>query len=230
MSTYRFEPGVYASIAPSAARVRALARASTHATTVEVHAPTTHGAYLGRLARDAPRRLLERLGLPAAEPGRRGTTTLFFDDEALLREAARAGLVVIARRGAWLILQRGDAPREAPDPFALEVIRALRVIREAESRRHDPPARAVREMRARGRTRPARGPIGRARLRRAIGWVDAALRPPNCLRRTLAEIALDAGAAGETLVFGLDVGTTGHVAFAGAEERTFDVAFEVPPE
>jgi hypothetical protein len=86
-------------------------------------------------------------------------------------------------------------------------------------------------MRARGATATARGPIGRARLRRAIGWVDA-LAPggANCYRRALLEIALDAGAARETVVFGLDVGRTGHIAFEDREERTFDVSFAVPAE
>ncbi len=84
-------------------------------------------------------------------------------------------------------------------------------------------------MRAHGReTRRSRGRVGRSRLRRAIGWVDAAFPGgPNCFRRTLMEIALDAGAAGETLVFGLDVGKTGHVAFKNAEDHAFDVAFEI---
>ena len=70
----------------------------------------------------------------------------------------------------------------------------------------------------------------RARLRRAIGWVDAAYpgKGANCFRRVLVEVGLDAGAAEETLVFGLDVGRTGHVAFKDTEDRTFDVAFEVP--
>jgi hypothetical protein len=43
------------------------------------------------------------------------------------------------------------------------------------------------------------------------------------------ELALDRGAAEETLVFGLDVGTTGHVAFKDTEERHFDVLFEIGP-
>jgi hypothetical protein len=51
---------------------------------------------------------------------------------------------------------------------------------------------------------------------------------PSCFRRVLLETALDAGAARETLIFGLDVGSTGHVAFAGREERSFDVSFEIP--
>jgi hypothetical protein len=54
------------------------------------------------------------------------------------------------------------------------------------------------------------------------------MRPPNnCYRRTLVELALDAGAAHETLVFGLDVGKTGHVAFKDREDVAFDVTFEV---
>jgi hypothetical protein len=67
-------------------------------------------------------------------------------------------------------------------------------------------------------------------LRRAIVSIDA--RYPgggNCFRRVLVELALDAGAAEERLVFGLDIGKTGHVAFEGAEDATFDVAFTLGP-
>ena len=52
----------------------------------------------------------------------------------------------------------------------------------------------------------------------------------SCYRRILLESALDAGAARETVVFGLDVGSTGHVAFEDREERAFDVSFAIPGE
>lgn len=129
----------------------------------------------------------------------------------------------------------GRAPYEPVDPYALELGRVLLVIREIERRRRDHTTgveRMIADLRRRGRQGHRRGPIGRARLRRAIAWADARLPfpgGPNCFRRTLCELALDAGAAEETLVFGLDVGKTGHVAFAGAEDRTFDVVFELPP-
>lgn len=244
VSVARVAPGAYPETPTSEARVRVLEAAACLARRVEVHAPAAaDGTYRGRLAIDLPRRAARALGLAAAEPGDRFSGRFvhaFFDDEALVEEAARAGLAFVARRGAWILLEaRGDRDRERRDadleraaPFRRELAHALAVAREAERlRRSRSPEQAVRAMRERGRREAARGPIGRARLRRAIGWVDAAaLGGPNCFRRTLMESALDAGAARETLVFGLDLGRTGHVAFKDSEDRAFDVAFEIPPE
>ncbi|MBX3227140.1 MAG: hypothetical protein KIT84_35610 [Labilithrix sp.] len=116
--------------------------------------------------------------------------------------------------------------------LALEIARALSVARAAERLRlHAGPAEAVATQRRRGARRRRRSARGRRRLRRAITMVDA--RWPgggNCFRRVLIELALDAGAARERLVFGLDVGRTGHVAFEGTEDVTFDVAFVLGPE
>lgn len=240
----RIEPGVLAQTPSSRARVRVLARAAAIAPRVEIHAPiTTDGTYLGRLVIDLPRRIARALHLPAAEPGDRFSGEgdddflhAFFDDEPLLLDAARAGLRFVARRGSWLVLERPSTPEleskiEPRSPsVALEIVRVLRVVLEAERRRlGDSPERAVEAMRSHGRGACARGPIARARLRRTIGWIDAMFPgEPNCFRRTLVEVALDARAAEETLVFGLDVGRTGHVAFLGAESLTFDVFFEVP--
>jgi len=204
---------------------------------VHVHAPTvSEGTHRGRLAIDVPRRIARAVGADSAEPGDRfdrGFVHVLFDDEEIIEEAEHAGLRFVARRGPWVELERSsERGREHAAPFSVEVLRALALVREAERlREHTPPEHAVHAMRERGRSAPRRGPIGRARLRRAIGWVDAAYprKGGNCFRRVLVEIGLDAGAAEETLVFGLDVGETGHVAFKDAEDRTFDVAFEVPP-
>ena len=95
--------------------------------------------------------------------------------------------------------------------LALELVRVARVAREAER---------VATERARGRTGRRRSPRGRRRLRRAIMMVDARWTGGgNCFRRVLIELALDAGAARERLVFGLDIGRTGHVAFEGTEVK-----------
>jgi hypothetical protein len=233
----RLEPGVYAQTPTSAARVRVLATATTLAQHVHVHVPiAADSTHRGRLAIDLPRRAARAIGIEAAEPGDRFDGRFahaFFDDEPIIEEGARAGLRFGGRRGAWVILERSDERSvEQAAPFAREVVRALGVVREADQLRlNDTPERAVSTMRGRGRPATRRGPIGRARLRRAIGWVDAAFPGgPNCFRRTLTEIALDSGAAEETLVFGLDVGHTGHVAFKDSEDRAFDVAFEIPAE
>jgi hypothetical protein len=177
---------------------------------------------------------MRALGFDAAEPGDRFQgrfTHAFFDDEALVVEADRGGLAFVARRGAWVLLERrAERSTERAVSFAQEIVRTLRVVSEAEQLRlRNEPERAVRAMRERGRWRTKRGAVGRARLRRAIGWVDAAFAGgPNCFRRTLVEIGLDAGAAEETLVFGLDVGRTGHVALKDSEDSKFDVSFEIP--
>jgi hypothetical protein len=194
-----------------------------------------------RVALDVPRRLLRRVGVPLPEPGDRFSPSFvhhFFDEEPLYDEIADAGLEVASRRGRRFVLRaRGPAARaERATSFVVEVARAARLRGAAESARlREPPERAVAAMRGLGHACRTRGPIGRARLRRAIGWVDAlSPRGPNCFRRVLLELALDAGAAGETLVFGLDVDATGHVAFEGAEdaedgdEQAFDVAFRIP--
>ncbi len=234
----RIEPGVYASTPTSDARIRLLDAAASIANHVELFAPVvSDGTHRGRLAIDVPRRVARMLGVDAAEPGDRfqgNFAHAFFDDEALVTEAEYAGLRFVARRGAWIELERSpERGREHAAPFAIEMLRAVALVHEAEQLRvRTPPEHAVRVMRERGRTEPRRGPIGRARLRRAIGWVDAgyAVKGGNCFRRVLIEIGLDGGAADETLVFGLDVGQTGHVAFKDTEDRTFDVAFEIPPE
>jgi len=71
-------------------------------------------------------------------------------------------------------------------------------------RRFRGPALLVNRVREYGASAPARDPARRARLRRAIAAVDARLPGgPNCLRRALLEMRLDAGAARELIHFGL---------------------------
>jgi hypothetical protein len=239
------EPGVvcitsdrFRRLGPSEARTELLRLASERAARVEVRVPIENdGTYIARALVDGPRRLLRRLGRDVADPGDRfGDGDLlhrYFDEEALLREIERAGLALVDRRGETFVLERArsasSASRELPSPFAVEVGRVVRALAWAErARAHDPPEKAVRAMRNLGAHAPCRGPIGRARLRRAIGWIDV-LHPsgPSCYRRTLLELSLDAKAARETIVFGLNVGRTGHVAFKDTEDRTFDVAYEI---
>jgi hypothetical protein len=237
----RVGPGVFSRVPGRDARVSLLrrARALSEGVVVLHVALAEERTHAGRLLLDAPRRALRAVGARAPEPGDRfpgsGFVHLFFDDEALLEEIAQAGLAPRARRGGRLLLVPSDGrPAEAaedPEAFWRELGRVAGAFAAAEqARRGEAPERAVAAMRARGEGQLERGPIGRARLRRAIGWLDA-LAPggANCYRRTLLELALDRGAAGETLVFGLDVGRTGHVAFKDREDRVFDVAFELPP-
>ncbi len=243
--------GVYASLPTATARAFLLEtsrRASR--TTVTVHVVVTDAeSHLGQAVIDTSRRLLRLAGLTTAEPGDRFEPKTFvhcfFDEENLRSEMARAGLLVSERRGFTFVLHANHhvpkAVFERPDPFLLELVRVIRIVRDVEAqRRQKTPAHGVSATRAQGIRTMARGPVGRARLQRAIGWVDA-IHPgaPNCFRRVLLETALDADAARETLVFGLDlglglnreaapaIGCVGHVAFQGREERTFDVTFEI---
>ncbi len=239
----RIAPNVYVQVPLSEGRVRLLRLARSAATTgVMLHvAIAGDQSHLGRAVIDAPRRALRAAGFRVAEPGDRFGPNryahCFFDEEELLDEIERAGLTVASRRGFSFFLVAADPgaarTEEDVDSFALEVVRTTRLVPAVDrGRKHDPPEVVVAAMRARGtKTGVARGPIGRARLRRAISWVDA-LGPggASCYRRILLELALDAGAARETVVFGLDVGRTGHVAFADREERTFDVSFAIPAE
>lgn len=238
----RIAPHVYAETPSAFARIRVLRRAGSFAQSrVEVHAPLTTGpgTYRGRIVFDLPRRaVLQRLDPSCGEPGDRFTSEsratplrhAFFDDEELIDEAEAADLAFLGRENASVVLSPTAKPhprRERLQPMALEIARATSRLVIAERARGLSPEEAIRQMRERGvRAKLVRGPRGRARLRRVIGWADA-VHAPNCYRRVLAELALDAGAATETLVLGLDVGKTGHIAFKGAEDLPFDVLFEL---
>jgi hypothetical protein len=241
VSVVRLARGAYASVPASDGRVRLLELARGAARdVVQVHVVVSDDqSHLGRLAFDAPRRVLRAVGVHVAEPGDRfgpdRFAHCFFDEEGFLLELDRAGLVVASRRGFDFTLRRREpheraASSERAAATSAEVGRVVRLVREVDARRASgAPQEVLATMRARGASAEERGPIGRARLRRAIGWVDAFMPGgANCYRRILLESALDAGAARETVVFGLDVGSTGHVAFEGREERSFDVAFAIP--
>lgn len=229
---------VYRRVPTAEARVRLLELARRAATrAVVVHVPIVDdGTHAGRLAIDAPRALLRAAGIRAAEAGDRfgppGYIHGFFDEEALLDELARAGLSITKRRGFTFVLKASsrESPPEHADSFVTELRRVAQRVREVDQgRKTQSPREILAAMRARGIDMAQRGPVGRARLRRAVGWIDAVLPgTASCYRRILLEVALDAGAARETVVFGLDVGSTGHVAFEDQEERAFDVSFAIP--
>jgi len=86
----------------------------------------------------------------------------------------------------------------------VEMARVLVTVPRVEiDRRRSSLHHAVRIMRQRSSKRAARSLEGRRRLRSAIAFVDARLPGgPNCVRRSLLEMALDAGAAREKLLAG----------------------------
>ncbi len=86
----------------------------------------------------------------------------------------------------------------------LESVRVLAALPIVEMlRRLQGPAPGLARCRAQGRGRPARGPAARARLRRAIAWVDRCLPGGGCYRRVMLEMALDPAAAREPFRIGL---------------------------
>jgi len=115
--------------------------------------------------------------------------------------------------------------------LALDLGRVLLALPAVErGRRRAPTGPLLAQLRARGRGRRRRSERSRARLARAIGWVDR-LGPggPNCLRRTLLRVALDPDSAGESVVLGLNVPKAeGHAWVDGTEAPApYDVEFRV---
>jgi len=86
----------------------------------------------------------------------------------------------------------------------VEIARVVVAVPRVEiDRRRSSLHRAVQLMRQRSWGRAERSLDGRRRLRRAIAFVDARLPGgPNCVRRSLLEMALDSGAANEKLLAG----------------------------
>jgi hypothetical protein len=85
----------------------------------------------------------------------------------------------------------------------LELARVLAALPRIEARlRVEGPRPLV--ARLRRRRSPRRLPAARARLRKAIRWVDARLPGgASCWRRALLEVALDRGAASEAVLLGV---------------------------
>ena len=103
---------------------------------------------------------------------------------------------------------RVAVPRLLPLAFVREVARVLAVLPRVENGRLrvGPKSLALR-LRAQGSGQPERDEPGRVRLRRVIAALDRIFPTgPNCYRRALLEMALDAGAAREPLTLGLRAG------------------------
>ena len=96
----------------------------------------------------------------------------------------------------------------APASLLLALVRSLLALPRIEADRRDLSLHdAVAKARRRATGRSVRTAQARAALRRAIGIVDR-LAPggPNCVRRSLLEMSLDAGAASERLLAGFKSG------------------------
>lgn len=115
--------------------------------------------------------------------------------------------------------------------FAVDLGRVLALLPCLErARQREGPGPLLSKVRAQGRTRREQSEASRARLARVIHWVDR-IGPggANCYRRTLLRVALDAAAAREPVIFGLDVPLgSGHAWVSGQEAPgRFDVEFRV---
>ncbi len=147
-------------------------------------------------------------------PPRRLVRHAFFSDEEVVAEIAAAGLTFVARCASYVVAERPfEAPRTrgTARPWIREVADVLRVFPRVEAlRRRTGPSSAAVALREEARSAPRRDALGRVRLGRAIGLCDR-LVPwgGGCYRRTLLEIALDAGAASEPLFLGFR-GKDGH--------------------
>ena len=86
-----------------------------------------------------------------------------------------------------------------------DFVRVLTVVPYVEwGRRHRGPGPLTAKLRKRGAAGPVRSQQRRVVLRKLIGAVDARMPGgPNCYRRALIEMSLDAGAAREPLSLGL---------------------------
>lgn len=114
---------------------------------------------------------------------------------------------------------------------ALEV--AILAVRVNRDRSHRGPEDLVRALRLRGAKLRTRTETERARLQRLVRFVDSLFPSgPNCYRRALVEIAMDAGAAAEPLHMGLQADggfNSGHAWLESSPDpsRSYDAEFVV---
>jgi hypothetical protein len=102
---------------------------------------------------------------------------------------------------------------------AVEILRVLSVAARVEqARTNEGPTPLLTRLRVEGTGGLTRTPQQRRGLRRAVDLVDRFFPGgPNCYRRVLLEVALDAGAARDRVCLGLRAGGgsgTGHAYFA----------------
>ena len=118
--------------------------------------------------------------------------------------------------------------------FCRDLLRASVLVAQVESaRRTLGLARSIADARNRGRKERRRSESERALLQRAISTVDRLVPgPPNCYRRVLLEVALDSGAAEQTVMLGFRSGggpRSGHAWLAGTKtpQTSYDAVFSV---
>jgi hypothetical protein len=231
-------PGVYETTQGLSARQSLLARlhsALTNAGELVCYVTVSaEGALPGLLAIDWPRRALSQVGFKLAEPGARRDAQRFVREIDLLREFAQAGFKRSGRGWNRFVFEKTapfelePAPLRARDLVALaNAFQWLRTCVETES-----PKALLSLCRASGLQKRVRTPAERESLAWAACLFDAACPGRRgCYRRTMLQVAVDGGAAREAVVFGLDVGRTGH-AWLESEalaQKPFHVSFRIEP-
>lgn len=212
----RFPEGLYGRIGPREARAAVLRTLLGKGRRVIIEERIESSATpLRRAAIDGPRSLTKKVtGLRLVpDPGARIIAAdeglefrhLFFSAADFYEDMALAGAVVLGITGDGMELGTGvlQKPRFG---FPRELSRTLRRAPTIEGLfRLDSTKDAVDAARRLGAKAYERSEWERARLADAINLVDGG-RPAgrSCLWRALAELSLDAGAAQEVLVLGLD--------------------------
>lgn len=158
-----------------------------------------------------------------------------FTDEALARDAERAGLRLVRRDGRIITFRRhAELPVQGRDALGVrDAVRCGALVIRAETMllRERSPERLFARARAIGSQ--ARSAITRAELR-----ADLALLEPlvpghrGCLRRIVAEVLGSAEAAREPVLLGLTPHATGHASFVHSTPWApqHPVAFVFPAE
>jgi len=117
--------------------------------------------------------------------------------------------------------------------LASDAVRVAATLREVEKARWtEGPSTLVARLRERGARGSVRSKEARRRLFRVIHHLDRLMKGgPNCYRRSLVRIALDAGSAAEPFVLGLNLperAPNGHAWVDGAEAAArYDVEFRL---
>jgi hypothetical protein len=197
-----------------------------------------HGALI-----EAPRCFLRALGVTTLERGDRfrwlgppPTRTFhhqFGSEVEIIEELEAGGFAWEARVGSYVVARRSHARPSAPASrlaWFADVARVVGTLPWVAWKIHrSGPSVIVSDLRREAKGKPRRDAAARARLRRIIQRCDRIVPSARgCYRRALVEMALDAGAAEERLLLGLEGRWKGHAWLERVEPSTrFDAVVTV---
>jgi len=232
-----FALGVYSRIRGRSRRIEWLRQIhaqmrQTSELTIYANIPLGRGSR--RLLVDGPLRVGEALLTQKVEAGDRFSPRyehLFLDERAFVEELNSAGFELIDREDTRYTFSPRSPQAHSPTPaltIAREIALLTPLLPQVERiRLREGPLRMVEWARERGAECEERNLEGRVTLRSAIAWLDAAFPSgPNCLRRVLAEVSADRGAAAQQIVIALDVEKTGH-AWLRSTLRPAEIRYDV---